>query len=130
MTLTFSDTFDANATDVTVLSPEAPTPESDFAEPSSIVPTPSTSRTPIPEASKKRKREQRETEEQILQMIKDKMKGEQESALAVFGKNIALSLSTVDKRQCTIAKKLISDIVFYAEMGCLQPNVCLQNLEL
>ena len=128
MTLRFSNDFETTDNDLTIVMESPTTEDIEFPLTASTEPTPSTSRTPTPDLTKKRKRG-KETEEELLLMIRDKMKEGAENESVIFGKFIGMNLPKLDKTQSSIAKKLIHDIMYYGEMGLLQHNVTIQNLK-
>ncbi|XP_018016053.1 uncharacterized protein LOC108672823 [Hyalella azteca] len=76
----------------------------------------------------KRKRAE-DSEAEILQMVATLLKEAKEDEFSIWGRSMANDLAKVDRHQCIIAKKLISETIFYASLNMLQPNTGFNDLK-
>ena len=86
---------------------------------------------PVPETKnspdRKRRRLMEDTEDELLQTILRKMKGSDDEFLT-WAKVVSNDLSKLEHKQALIAKKIISDAVFYGSMNMLRPDSTVTNL--
>ena len=67
-----------------------------------------------------------DSEAEILQMVTTALK---EDEFSIWGRAIGYDLSQVNRDQYIIAKKMISETIFYASLNMLQPNTGLNDLK-
>ena len=106
---------------------------SDSTPSTSCVATPSSSRSSTPALSPeefsadRRKRKCNSADDKLVSIIKSSLKDQ--DTLVNWGSSVGAQLKQTDKVQCSIAKKIINDVVFYAELGLLTPSACITNLK-
>ena len=73
-----------------------------------------------------KRRRAEDSEAEILQMVTTALK---EDEFSIWGRAIGYDLSQVNRDQYIIAKKIISETIFYASLNMLQPNTGLNDLK-